>query len=268
RQVERPQSKPAVVAADGLDVAEAVGAVSHVLVFMPDDGPNLPAGQAVAVALADERIEIIIRHDVRFARPAIQREHDEENVIAEQVILHVPVERADGGVILVGNRRALLKIEREQSETAGLILLRVRASGKGENLDELPAPFGSVTAIRHDRISEIKFVPLSAGIGQVGHQGWDRPEFFGVALLKIKKRPQRFGAVSGLEGQVEMVVKKSEVRPIGSGRPGRPKDSQYCAAKNKAPDMSSGIQHESARFCMRTEIQEVAQHVKRVGSYR
>ena len=51
---QRPERKEAVVPADGFDVAEAVGLGGDLFVFVPDQRPELPALQPVAVAETEE----------------------------------------------------------------------------------------------------------------------------------------------------------------------------------------------------------------------
>ena len=146
------------MAADDFRFAKAVGVRGHVLVFIADERPELPALQAVAVPQMEKRIKIIVGDDVPFPRLAVNGKQDEENFVAKQPVLEVAVKRKKRGVIFIRVRRALLKIEREKREAFCGEIIRVLAAGKTEQLAELPAIFHSITLISQHRIKQIKFL--------------------------------------------------------------------------------------------------------------
>src|SRR5208282_4685831 len=135
---ERPERKKAVVPAIGRNVAPPVGLGSDILVLVPDQRPGLPAAQRLAVAERKEGPQIIVRHHVLLSRLAVEREHHEEDVVPEQAVFQVPINRKDRRVILVRVRGTLLKIEREQSETVARGFSLRGTAGETEHLEELP----------------------------------------------------------------------------------------------------------------------------------
>src|SRR5689334_4641148 len=90
--------------------------VGDFLVLMPGAGPNLPTSQALAMPHVPDGIEPVVGNHVLFARLTENREHDIIDLIAEQMILQMAIEWANGGIILRWVGRALLEIDREKSD--------------------------------------------------------------------------------------------------------------------------------------------------------
>src|SRR5881396_3360878 len=105
------------MAADDFDFIEDVGLRADLFAFVADHGPELPATQTLAVPQMEEGVEIIVRDHVLLSRFAEDGEQDKENLVAEKAVLEMTVEGQDGGVVLAWVGRALLEIEREETET-------------------------------------------------------------------------------------------------------------------------------------------------------
>src|SRR6266436_6702035 len=115
---------------DRFDFIEPVSPGGHVLVFAAVKRPKLPTGQAVPMAHMEEWVEIIIRYDVFFSRMRIDGKHDEKHLIFEQAIFEMTVERYQGGVVLGGIGGALLKVEREKSESVSRVFFLRGSAGE------------------------------------------------------------------------------------------------------------------------------------------
>jgi len=162
--MNRPERKIPNVAADDFRVAEAVRDGGHVLVLRAGERPELPAAQAVAGSQMENRIKIIVGDDVAFLRLAVNWKHHEENPVPHQPILEMAVKRDERGVIVIGVRRALLEMERENREAPFFGIILLLAAGETEQLDELPAILRSVSFISQERINKIIFPRLNGGV--------------------------------------------------------------------------------------------------------
>src|SRR5450432_4158679 len=156
-QIKRPEREEIVLTTNGFNVAETVGFGRHVFVLAADQRPELPAMQAVTMAQMEKRIEIIIGDDVALLALAVNRKQDEENVVAEQPVVEVAVNRKECGIIFVRIRRALLEIERKKREAPFAGIVRLLTAGKTKKLDELPAIFLAVVFIGQQRVQKIIF---------------------------------------------------------------------------------------------------------------
>src|SRR4051812_15253522 len=99
------------------DIAKTIGVAGDVLVLASDDGPKLPAMQAIAVPEMKERVKIIVRHHVFFPGLAINREHHKKDVMKYQPVFQMPVERHQRRVVVVRLRGTLLEIKRIEGES-------------------------------------------------------------------------------------------------------------------------------------------------------
>ena len=70
----------------GFEVAETVGVRGHVLVFIADERPDLPAVQTVAVPDVAERIDIIVGDDIAFPRFDEKWKHHKIKFVVEQAV--------------------------------------------------------------------------------------------------------------------------------------------------------------------------------------
>ena len=120
------------MAADDADITKPVRGGCHILVLMPDNRPDLPAGESVTVANVKEGKQIIVRHHIRFAGLAVDREHDKEDFISGQPVLEVSIERNKCGVVFRWIIRALLEIDWKQRESPGCLFPLVLATGKAQ----------------------------------------------------------------------------------------------------------------------------------------
>ena len=128
------------------------------------------------------------------------------------MVLEMPVKREKRGVIFIGLQRALLKINRENGDAPVFVTLRFFAAGKREHLGELPAVFLAVIFIGQQRIKKIILAGFNSRIGVVGKKRRQRPGFFRVLLLIVKKRPGSFGAVPGIQRQRKFVEQRPGVK--------------------------------------------------------
>src|SRR5438552_965328 len=138
----------------GLDFIEGVGSGSHIFMFVAGQRQELPAVQSVAMAQVEKRIYVIIRYQVLFARFGIEREHDKKNLIVEKPVLEMAVKRGYCGVILLGNRGALLEIERKNREPVSGGLDLGRPSREAQQLKKLPAILFAIAVVGQERINK------------------------------------------------------------------------------------------------------------------
>ena len=74
-EMQRPEIKRALVAANGFDVAKAVRVERDDFMLGAGQRPDVPAVHSVAVADIAKRIKIIVRDDILLPRLAVNREH-------------------------------------------------------------------------------------------------------------------------------------------------------------------------------------------------
>src|SRR5438552_1079854 len=98
--------------------------------FVADERPELPAVKFVAVAQMKKRIDVIVRHNVVFARFAVNRKQNEMNFVAKEPVFQRAVKRKKRGVIFLRLWRALLKIKRKKREPFSLIGFLTLSAGK------------------------------------------------------------------------------------------------------------------------------------------
>ena len=190
---------------NGRHITKPVGLRGHILVFAPDDRPNLPAVQSVAIADVDERIKIIVGDNVPFLRLAVNRKHHEENFVAKQPVLKVAIKWDHRGVIQVRIQRPLLEINREQRELPGLEIIRLAPAGETQQLAKLPAPFVGVMLIGQQRIKNVVFAGINDQIPVIGKKRREGERFIIFPLFRIEKRAGRFGSLSGFQRQFKFI---------------------------------------------------------------
>src|SRR5437870_10894046 len=106
--------------------------------FMPHQRPKLPATQRVSLTKVEERVNVIVSYDISFPRLAVDRKHDEKNLVAKKTILDMAIERNDRSIILVRIRRALLHIKRQDIKTIPRALSLSGPASEVEQLEQLP----------------------------------------------------------------------------------------------------------------------------------
>lgn len=99
--VEGPHDEAAIVTGDARDIPKAVGLAGDSFMFVAGEGPELPTGEAVAVAQMEQGIDVIICDDVFLSSLAVKRKHYVGDFIAEKTVFEVAVEGTVGGVVLV-----------------------------------------------------------------------------------------------------------------------------------------------------------------------
>src|SRR6185437_5440467 len=132
----------------------------------------------------------------------------------KQPVLQVAIKGPDRRVIVRGIRRALLKINWEDCKAPRVLFILMQSTGEREDLSQLPAPLGAVTSIGQNRIREIILMPFSRWIGCIRKQRRQRPRPLRVPFLQIEKRAEHLGAMPDIQGQLEVVIKKSRMRPV------------------------------------------------------
>src|SRR5262245_28151268 len=101
---------------DDLWFVKHVGGDGDDLVLATVKRPELPTFKPIPVTNMIKWIDVILRHDVLLSGPAVERKHHEENIVPEKMVLHVPIKRDDGSVVLGRVGRALLEIDWEERE--------------------------------------------------------------------------------------------------------------------------------------------------------
>ena len=145
------------MAANGLGFTEPIGAGRHVFMFPAKQRPELPTLQPVAMAQMEEGIDVVVSYDILFPGLDVERQHDEENFIAEKAVFQMTIEGDQRRVVFLGNGRALLEIKREDSKAiSGRLLLR-RPSANAQKLKKLPAVLSAVPVVGDHRINKIEF---------------------------------------------------------------------------------------------------------------
>jgi hypothetical protein len=84
-------------------------------------------------------IEVVIRDDVLLFSLAVKREHDEKDLILEQAVFQVAIDREHSCVVFVGVGRALLEVNGKQSEPPSFLLNLRGTTGPAQQLEQVPA---------------------------------------------------------------------------------------------------------------------------------
>jgi len=182
-EVQRPEEKRFVMTGDDGGIAEAIGSGGNILVFMPDERPNLPAFQSVAMAKVDEGVKIIVGHDIALPRFAKKRKHHEINFIVKQPVFEPAIKREERGVVQIRVRRALLKVERKKGDALFGNVSLLLAAGEADELPKLPAMLRAVDRACDERIQKVVFMRGHAQIVVAGEKWRQRPSRPGIFLL-------------------------------------------------------------------------------------
>src|SRR5690242_10039020 len=101
---------------------------------MTQQWPEVPPIQTIAVFRLNQRIKVIICHDVPLTGLTVQRKHDEKDLITKQPGFDMAVKWKDRRVVQIGILGPLLEIDRKQRKPAGFIFMLVLSAGLAQDL--------------------------------------------------------------------------------------------------------------------------------------
>ena len=185
--IEGPHDESVIVTGDGRDIPEAVGLSGDDFVFVADEWPQLPAGQAVTVTQVEKGIDVVIGNDIFLSRFAVDRKHNVGDFVAEEPVFEVAVEWTISGVVFIWVRRALLEIDRKQSEATPDFLFLAGTARETEELKKLPAILFAVAIVGEDGIDEIIFFRFGGWILGEGEERRNRPSAASFLLFGIEE---------------------------------------------------------------------------------
>src|SRR4051812_22795762 len=114
---EGPENKQPVMTRDRINIAKSIGHGGKVFMLPADQRPELPALQPLAMTKMKEGVGHVVGDDVMLPGLHVKWQHHKIDLIAEQAMLQVSIERKQRRVILAGVFRPLLKIDGKQGET-------------------------------------------------------------------------------------------------------------------------------------------------------
>src|SRR5439155_2462986 len=131
------------------------------------------------------------------------------NFIAEKPVFQASVERKQSGIVQIGIRGALLEVERKQRETPDAAFLLVQAPGKTEHLKKLEAVFRSETVVGQQRIGQVEFLDVNAGVQSVGKQRRQHPLRLCLPAFVAQQRSEDLRATTRRKSQPELVSQRA-----------------------------------------------------------
>ena len=156
-KVKRPEDERFVMPRNSLGVTPMIGFGADHLVFVADEGPELPSFEAISMPQMHKRIDVVVSHHVAFSALNVDRHHHKLHFIAKKPILQMPVKGNHRGIVLLRNRRTLLKINGEERKPAHVRFRLCLAPGKAEKLKNLKPIFRTESVISQHRVNEIEF---------------------------------------------------------------------------------------------------------------
>src|SRR5205814_203946 len=139
--------------------AKTVGFSGDVFVLVTGKRPELPACKPIAMTYVVEWIDVIIGHDILFSALAVEREHDEVNLVAKHAIAEMAVKRKDRKVVFLRLGGTLLNVNRKEIEAPPFFFFLRGTARPIQQLKKLPAILLSETVIGQQRIEHVIFGP-------------------------------------------------------------------------------------------------------------
>src|SRR5262249_24732098 len=141
-------------------IAPVIRPPGQVFVLSPEQRPELPSAQAIAVAHMENRIQVIVSDHILLAGLAIKGKQDELRFIPKETAFNASEEWEKRRVVLLRDGRALLKVNWEERKPVNVRLGLSPSARETEPLNELETVFGAVAIVGGNLPEEIELLEV------------------------------------------------------------------------------------------------------------
>src|SRR4051812_49275914 len=161
--------------------------------FFAHDGPELPAFQSRPMPDMHERVNVIVCHHVLLSRLNVNRHEHKLDLVAEEAVFKMPIQKQDGGIVQLRDTGALLKINGKEREAMDVRFGLSLAAGEGKKLKDMKPVLRTKTIVAQQRIKNVKLLIINLLAEGIREQRGRRPGLGILPDLVIKERTYRFG---------------------------------------------------------------------------